>query len=139
MPYKDIEKRRRTQRERYWRDPVNRARQMASNRQRYYNDPEIAYLQHIKKTYGLLAHEYRALRDRQQNRCALCGDPPNQKHRQKRLHIDHDHASGRIRGLLCFHCNWRIGWFEDRRQKIEEYLTSSSKCATLTLPSNQGD
>lgn len=45
--------------------------------------------------------EYEALLAAQGGVCAICGNPP----KNRRLHIDHDHKTGRIRGLLCFTCN----------------------------------
>ena len=33
--------------------------------------------------------------------CAICGAPP----KTRRLHIDHDHRTGKVRGLLCQRCN----------------------------------
>jgi hypothetical protein len=33
--------------------------------------------------------------------CAICGNPP----KRRRLHLDHNHRTGRTRGLLCFRCN----------------------------------
>lgn len=42
----------------------------------------------------------------QQGRCAICGREPRSG---KHLHVDHDHDTGRVRGLLCFSCNAAIG------------------------------
>jgi hypothetical protein len=36
--------------------------------------------------------------------CWLCGKPP----KTRRLHIDHDHRTLEVRGLLCFQCNRRL-------------------------------
>ena len=55
------------------------------------------------------AHARRLRRDRERaelialhgNVCALCGAAP----KTRALHVDHDHVSGRNRGLLCFRCN----------------------------------
>ena len=44
---------------------------------------------------------YEALLTAQGGVCAICGKPP----KTRRLHVDHDHQTGRVRGLLCFTCN----------------------------------
>ncbi len=61
------------------------------------------------KRYGLTITAYRDLLDRQSGACAICLSLPN----RNRLHIDHDHATGRVRGLLCTRCNAGIGMFRD--------------------------
>lgn len=72
--------------------------------------------------------EYDLMFQNQQGRCALCGtDNPSNK-RQKTWCIDHDHVTGRVRGLLCMGCNLSIGWYErckDKIEKIESYLAHS--------------
>jgi hypothetical protein len=49
----------------------------------------------------------------QDNRCALCGAEflpwPNVKHEPN---VDHDHTTGRVRGLLCARCNATLGTIE---------------------------
>lgn len=71
------------------------------------------------KRGGLTAKQWKALRakviKRQGNRCAICGehghDGPSKKHKGitiRRLYLDHDHKTGRVRGALCFRCNHRL-------------------------------
>ena len=45
--------------------------------------------------------DYDAMLAAQGGVCAICGNPP----KTRRLHIDHDHKTGKVRGLLCFQCN----------------------------------
>lgn len=51
--------------------------------------------------YRLTVAQYDEMLRRQRGACALCLRPPA----TRPLEVDHDHASGRVRGLLCFHCN----------------------------------
>jgi hypothetical protein len=61
---------------------------------------------HLMHRYGIGADEVDALIDLQGNRCPICGRPdPN--------HVDHDHKTGRVRGVLCFNCNGGLGQFAD--------------------------
>ena len=53
------------------------------------------------KQLGVTDEDYALLLASQGGGCAICGNPP----RTRRLHVDHDHKTGRIRGLLCFTCN----------------------------------
>ena len=54
----------------------------------------------IEQTYGLTAEQYETLLAAQDGVCAICGGS-----RRYRLNVDHDHSTGRVRGLLCRRCN----------------------------------
>lgn len=45
----------------------------------------------------------------QEGRCDICGTSRN----SDRFHVDHDHATGRVRALLCLHCNALLGHAKD--------------------------
>lgn len=72
--------------------------------------------------YGLTREEFDDLRMAQGNRCAIC-----QCEFVATPHIDHDHGSGEVRGLLCRECNIALGLFEDDPRRLEAavaYLVS---------------
>lgn len=54
--------------------------------------------------YGITPEQYKKMLLLQRGLCAICGRPP----KKKSLNIDHDHATNRVRGLLCFVCNHKI-------------------------------
>lgn len=70
----------------------------------------------IRLRYGLTPSDFDEMVATQGNRCAICGNEPVDG---KVLHIDHDHESGAVRGLLCGHCNRAIGLFRDNADVIE--------------------
>ena len=53
------------------------------------------------KQLGVSDELYMELLERQGGVCALCGNPP----KTRRLSVDHNHRTGKVRGLLCFRCN----------------------------------
>ena len=64
----------------------------------------------LRHYYGLGSLGYARLVADQGGVCALCGRPPSDG---KPLCVDHDHVTGRIRGLLCTNCNTGLGKFFD--------------------------
>lgn len=77
----------------------------------------------IKWKYGLNADDHKALLAKQGNKCAICES--HQSEFQKSLAVDHCHATGKVRGLLCEDCNLGLGKFKDnpdRLKKAAEYL-----------------
>jgi recombination endonuclease VII len=74
------------------------------------------------------ARKVREFREAQGGRCAIC-DIPEEESPKKRLHVDHDHNSLVIRGLLCGNCNLGLGHFKDNSTLLQAaigYLQSSS-------------
>lgn len=72
---------------------------------------------------GLTLEGYDRLLALQGGVCAICGKPP----KRNRLAVDHNHDTGAVRGLLCFRCNYGIGWFQSdaaRLRKVLGYLES---------------
>jgi hypothetical protein len=61
---------------------------------------------HLKRRYGIGADEFDELVRQQGGVCPICGraDPE---------HVDHDHETGDVRGILCFNCNGGLGQFRD--------------------------
>ena len=60
--------------------------------------------------FGLSYNQYKNILRKQNGVCAICGEP---EPGHKRLSIDHDHTTNKVRGLLCSKCNPAIGLFKD--------------------------
>lgn len=75
---------------------------------------------YLKRKYGITPEQYDALLAKQEGGCAICGRPPR---RDIALHVDHEHGTGRIRGLLCFRCNNALGDFDDDHDRLVHALT----------------
>lgn len=79
---------------------------------------------HLKRVHGITPEVYEAMLEAQGGGCAVCGKRPRP---DISLHIDHDHATGRRRGLLCFCCNQMLGSVDDDAARLIElanYLCS---------------
>src|SRR5665213_2377334 len=78
----------------------------------------------LKCKFGFTTERYDAMLAAQGGFCAICKRPETSIYRGtiKRLAIDHDHQTGRVRGLLCARCNLRLGYVEPFRAAIDDYL-----------------
>jgi hypothetical protein len=97
------------ERRRYWRDP-------ATINARKRDDPEYARRARwraLERKYDLAQHEYETLFVAQRGCCAICLVRP------PRLFVDHCHATGRVRGLLCSNCNLAVGELGDDPVRCE--------------------
>ncbi|WP_375490152.1 endonuclease VII domain-containing protein [uncultured Jatrophihabitans sp.] len=81
---------------------------------------------HLRRRYGITAEHADQMLAEQDGLCAICREAPA-------AHVDHDHASGRVRGLLCFNCNGALGQFRDRADlmlRAADYLQRSDQTRT---------
>lgn len=78
-------------------------------------------IQNLRR-YGLTIAEHEAMVQAQDNKCAICGNAPdpNGVRASSRLHVDHDHDTGAVRGLLCTRCNRGVGYFRDSAGLMRE-------------------
>lgn len=77
---------------------------------------------HRQRTYGIGDLQLASMKEAQQNACAICGTV-------RSLFIDHDHQTGKVRGLLCMPCNVGLGKMGDDMaglQRAMEYLLRAS-------------
>src|SRR3990167_1815157 len=95
-------------------------------RKQWYCSEQCAKKAHARrwrlKKFGLDEKMYERFLLRQGGTCAICKHPP----KKRRLAVDHDHKTGKVRGLLCFRCNYALGYWYDRIELLNaaaEYLT----------------
>ena len=82
------------------------------------------YENRLRKVFGLTTERYNALLSDQGGVCAICRLCPA----KMRLHVDHCHTTGHIRGLLCRKCNSVLGFMMDNTDLLKaaiEYLESA--------------
>src|ERR1700676_774643 len=105
---RDKEKQKATQKKWYYR---NRADKLAKNKiwmqknKEYRKDYSLR--KRLPRQYGITFEEYNTMFESQGGCCAIC--KVHQSNFQKRLYIDHNHKTGKVRALLCVNCNMLIG------------------------------
>jgi hypothetical protein len=81
----------------------------------------------LKRCYGISIDDYHQLVELQGGGCDICGRKESGQVRQKAFHVDHDHKTNRVRGVLCSRCNHLIGLANDNPDTLlsaAEYLKS---------------
>lgn len=104
---------------------ANADKKRAHSRKWYKDHPE-AQLKKSLRAFGLTPEEFVKRLDEQEHKCAICrsSDPGS----NRRFRVDHDHDTGKVRGLLCHKCNVALGLFSDSVQVMKtaiNYLEAS--------------
>jgi len=89
---------------------------------------------HLRSRYGVSAADVAVLVDEQGGVCPIC-------RRFEPGHVDHDHATGKVRGVLCFNCNGGLGQFRDDLDALAHaigYLARNDDLHDTTLDRARG-
>ncbi len=73
-------------------------------------NPGVEHSAHLKRTFGITGADYSRMLKEQGGVCAICS---NACKTGRRLAVDHDHSTGKVRALLCANCNRGIGYLQD--------------------------
>jgi hypothetical protein len=68
----------------------------------------------LRTIFNLTEEDYEAMLAYQNGKCAICVRPPG----KNRLAVDHEHATGLIRGLVCWSCNRGLGYWADSIDRL---------------------
>lgn len=117
----------------WWRrnfDPEFKAEARRRSREWREKNPEhkarLSARSHIKVKYGVSADFIDELRAKSGGACAIC------KRTDRKLAIDHDHITGRVRGLLCNYCNTGLGWYErNNPSAVADYLAAARAYSSI--------
>lgn len=90
------------------------------NKKRYYLDKKDYHREdRFKRAYGISLDEYNIFLENQGGVCAICGQPEKDS-KKTYLSVDHDHETGKVRGLLCSDCNRGLGSFKDSPDLLDK-------------------
>ena len=109
-----------SKRKQYRNRPEVKAKEKEAEKQRYLGNTPVENQRRRLSSYGMGAADYDQLLAYQGGVCAGCGRKPDYLGGSKlaRLCIDHDHNTGKVRGLLCFDCNLALGLMRDKLEII---------------------
>jgi len=91
---------------------------------------EKAKTSYLQKTYNISLEDKKNLLILQLSKCAICKKKLELK---STTHIDHDHTSGKIRGILCHNCNRGLGYFKDNPRFLKTAIKYLSVDKNLQL------
>ncbi len=95
---------------------------------------KVAVNGHLKRRYGITLDDYERIYREQNGQCKICGGTTSNRkwkdgrRQRQKLFVDHDHAAGKVRGLLCSTCNRGIAFLKEEVRILEnaiKYLLES--------------
>ncbi len=115
------EKFRRKDKESYYK---NKERKIKYAREYRKNNKEKTRNVNLKSKYNISQEDYERMKIKQNFRCAICNE--HEDNLKRILCVDHNHQTGKVRGLLCDTCNKFLGFYEKLNKECEEYLINTS-------------
>ena len=85
-----------------------------------YNARALRKGSHLRHRYGISLIEFNDILERQDHKCVVCNEVFNTSHIMTRPHVDHDHNTGRVRGILHMQCNTMLGHAKDKPERLEK-------------------
>lgn len=89
----------------WYSNPANREKRLSTN---------------LRKMYGISIDSYQSMLSSQNGKCAI--KTCNRLASEKTLHVDHDHTTGHVRGLLCHNCNTALGLVGENAQLLQDLI-----------------
>ena len=87
---------------------------------------------HYKRFYDIGIEKVQELIDKQEGRCAICGDVLSH------IHVDHNHSTGEVRGILCPSCNTGLGKMKDSIDVLTSAISYLEKHGSYERQSTRG-
>ncbi len=93
---------------RYWENPQ---KERDESSKRYHANPMTSKRSSLKRLYKITLEDYNCLALQQNGQCAICGGAGTKLNQYSHIHlvVDHNHKTGKVRGLLCSKCNHLLG------------------------------
>ena len=100
-------------------DFVKRVKEYASSYNRSMVGKLSSRKSSLKRNYNLSIEQFEEIKEAQSGRCAICFDLFKDT---RNCHVDHDHGTGKVRGLLCSNCNRGLGVFYDDIEMLKSAI-----------------
>ena len=94
---------------------ANLAADRAARKSHYDRNRPLYFAKMLRAKYGITAEDYARMAHEQELKCAICR---SELRLDRNTHVDHDHETQEIRGLLCHHCNVAIGQFREDPERL---------------------
>jgi len=95
-------------------------------KKRYKENPEKQRNRNYKRRFNITIDDYNKMFKKQNGKCDICGSNDSGSIKTEHFFIDHNHITGKIRGLLCYSCNSAVGLLKDDieiSKNLTKYLT----------------
>ena len=103
-----------------------------------HSDNRVTYIRkwQLKNNYGLTPEQFDILFIAQGRKCKVCGSADPRK-KGDTWSVDHDHQTGKVRGILCHGCNTGIGFFKDNPDHLRKAAAYLEASQTVTMPTEE--